>query len=85
MAKKKKQEEEQVVVQPKEKKSYFPKFSIVLGIFLIIIAIVDYFGFYDFPKIVIDISLILAGFLMLKRGFAQGFGAKRKEILKKYI
>jgi len=70
---------------PKEKKHFFPKLSLLLSLFFIALAIVNFFEFYLFPKSIINGALLLAGLMVFKKSIAEGFYSRRKEIIKRYI
>ena len=71
--------------QPKEKGKFFPKLTILFGLFLIAVAGLSFFNIFSFPPLVTEIVWILAGLWLLKLGIEKGFYGRRKEVLKKYI
>ncbi len=82
----KKESSEPVVSHKEEKKErFFPLFTILYGIVLLVIAGVLYFQIYQIPPFAIVVLLALAGLLILKLSFETGFEHKRKAILKKYL
>jgi hypothetical protein len=85
MAKKKEEKLEIKPGKPEEKKKFFPKLTILFSLILIVAAVLSFFGIFQFPKLAIEIILLLAGLWMLKLGIGKGFYGRRKEILKRYI
>jgi len=74
------------VEPPKERKnSFFPRFMLLYGLVITILAVVSLIKLVDFQKIVFEILLIVGGLWLIKVGFERGFYRRRKEILKKYI
>ncbi len=80
-----KNKEEIPKVKPEEKKKFFPKLTILLSLVIIAAAVLSLFNIFQFPKLVIDIVLLLIGLWLLKLGIGKGFYGRRKEIIKKYI
>lgn len=81
----KKVEKPKVTIPPKEKHHDFPRLLIVFGIILVAVSITSYLKIYNFPKLALEILLLLAGLWMFQIGIKKGFYHKRKEIFKKYI
>ena len=75
----------EVKVDVPVKHHYFPKILMLFGLIVFVIAIIDYFNFYNLPKIVVDIILLISGLWLFKLGLARGFYKKRKEVLKRYL
>jgi hypothetical protein len=87
MAKEVKQKKEapKVEVPHVEKAHYFPKFLMLFSLFLIAVAVINYFNFYQIPSWITDVVLLLAGLWMFKVGLEKGYSKRRREIVKKYI
>lgn len=72
-------------VHKEKKPHFFPKLSLLFSLIIMAVAVIDYFNFYQIPKLAIDLILLVAGLWLLKVSIAKGFYKRRKEILKKYI
>lgn len=69
----------------KPKKHFFPKLSILLGLLIIVLVVLNYLNVWKIPQPLAVILLLLAGLVILWLGFAMGFEHKRKDVLKKYL
>tara|TARA_Y100000031_G_scaffold50997_1_gene58589 strand:- start:574 stop:840 length:267 start_codon:yes stop_codon:yes gene_type:complete len=73
------------VVKPKEKHHYFPKLLFFFGIFLVVVAVVDYTKYFSIDSRVIDAIILFAGLWIIKIAVAKGSYARRKDVLLKYL
>jgi hypothetical protein len=81
-----KKEHTKVVEVPKiEKKNYFPKLKMLIGIGLVVLAVIDYLNYYTIRKEFIDGAMLIAGLVMINWGFQVAYGTRRKEILKRHL
>lgn len=69
----------------KEKKHFFPKLSIILGILIVVLVVLNYVNVWKIPQQLAVILLLLSGLVILWLGFSVGFEHRRKDVLKKYI
>jgi uncharacterized membrane protein len=72
-------------VAVEEKKHFFPMLSILIGILLLVVAIVQFMKWWQPSLRISTILLALGGLVIIWLGTAMGYEHKRKDLLKKYI
>lgn len=77
----------EVKVTPKveSKPHYFPKFLFLFGLFLVALAVIDYFKYFTIDGRIIDVILLFSGLWILKMALGKGSYARRKAVLMKYL
>ncbi|PIN76633.1 hypothetical protein COV17_01710 [Candidatus Woesearchaeota archaeon CG10_big_fil_rev_8_21_14_0_10_36_11] len=67
------------------KPHYFPRLLFLFGIAVGAIGVIDYFQWFSFSRILLDVVLLFAGLWILFLALAKGSSKHRKEVLKRYI
>ena len=85
--KERKKVEPKPVVHKENKPHYFPKRLFVVGIFLISLAVFDYYSWLDFdiPRLALDVVILLCGLYLAYSAVSKGSYRRRAAILKRYI